>query len=76
MLDWDLWGPAGCRMTLEVMTLLPLWPEVEDPVFCPVIGEKFELGRIQPWTRTNGRKERAPLPPLLPLTSTPQGIPT
>lgn len=46
MLDWDFWGFVGCRMILEVMILFFFWLEVEDLVFCLVIGEKFELGRI------------------------------
>lgn len=78
MLGRDLWGPFAPRMTLEVMTLLLLWPGVEDPGLCAVIGGKSEIGRRQSWTGLRGgrkRKETAPLPALLPLTCTPQGIP-
>lgn len=59
MLGRDLWGPFAPRMTLEVMTLLLLWPGVEDPGLCAVIGGKSEIGRRQSWTGLRGgRKER------------------
>lgn len=45
MLGSDCWKPFGPRMTLEAVTLLPLWPAVKDPGFCPVIGGKSEMAK-------------------------------
>lgn len=53
----DLWGPFAPRMILEVLTLLLLWPGVEDPGLCAVIGGKSETGRRQSWTGSQGKKK-------------------
>lgn len=70
ILDRDLRGPFCPRMTLEVMTLLPLQPGVrlviEGPGLCVVTGGRSELRKIWSQIRTKGRKEGRMTPLLLP----------